>query len=89
MKKENTTTHGISAVQLAKMLGVSHVAVHKKIKNGTIKATKIGRNYIIDHDQVAEVLGTELSDQLKQQITSSVKKIVRQYGDTLRQLGKE
>lgn len=33
--------------ELAKILGISRVAVFKKIKNGTIKAQKIGRNFVI------------------------------------------
>ncbi len=33
--------------ELAGILGISRVAVFKKIKNGTIKAQKIGRNFVI------------------------------------------
>ena len=33
--------------ELAEILGISRVAVFKKIKNGTIKAQKIGRNFVI------------------------------------------
>jgi excisionase family DNA binding protein len=33
--------------ELAKKLGISRIAVFKKIKNGAIKAQKIGRNFVI------------------------------------------
>lgn len=33
--------------ELAEIIGISRVAVFKKIKNGTIKAQKIGRNFVI------------------------------------------
>lgn len=79
----------MSTTELAKMLGVSHVAVYKKIKSGRIKAQKVGRNYVIDRDQVPEIVGAVLSDDLKRRIDASVKRIVRQYGETLRLLGRE
>lgn len=33
--------------ELAKLLGISRVAVFKRIKNGSIKAQKVGRNFVI------------------------------------------
>ncbi|MDP2629443.1 MAG: helix-turn-helix domain-containing protein [Candidatus Harrisonbacteria bacterium] len=36
-----------SSTEVAKILGVSRIAVFKKIKGGTLKAQKVGRNYII------------------------------------------
>ncbi len=37
----------LSTTELAKILGISSVAVFKKIKKGQIKAEKGGRNFII------------------------------------------
>ena len=34
----------ITTAELAKMLGISRVSVHKKIKSGEIKAIAMGRN---------------------------------------------
>ena len=48
--------------ELAGILGISRVAVFKKIKNGTIKAQKIGRNFVIfkKDNGGLEVLSSEL-----------------------------
>jgi excisionase family DNA binding protein len=37
----------ISIPALAKILGVSRIAVYKKVKKGQIKGVKIGRNYVV------------------------------------------
>ncbi|RJQ13429.1 DNA-binding protein [Candidatus Parcubacteria bacterium] len=37
----------ISSMELAKLIGISHVAAYKKILRGEIKAEKVGRNFII------------------------------------------
>ena len=44
----------ISTAELAKFLGISQVAVCKRIKNGQIKAVKIGRSYGIPESYVQE-----------------------------------
>ncbi|MCA9401711.1 MAG: helix-turn-helix domain-containing protein, partial [Candidatus Omnitrophica bacterium] len=38
----------VSIPQLAKHMGISRMAVYKKIKSGQIQAQKMGRNYVID-----------------------------------------
>ena len=40
---------------LAKLLGISRVAVFKKIKSGRIKAQKIGRNFVIFKQDIGEL----------------------------------
>ncbi|MBZ0166863.1 MAG: excisionase family DNA-binding protein [Candidatus Omnitrophica bacterium] len=50
----NTHKSYISTVELAKLLGVSSVAVFKRIQKGQIKATKIGRSYAIPRSYVEE-----------------------------------
>jgi len=37
----------ISLPQLAKLLGISHVAAYQKVKKGQIQGAKIGRNYVV------------------------------------------
>lgn len=44
----------ISTAELAKFLGISVVAVFKRIKKGQIKATKIGRSYAIPYSYIQE-----------------------------------
>lgn len=82
-------TRYLSTSDVAKMLGVSRITVFKKIKKGDIRATKVGRTYVIDPADVGNILGTALSVEDKQDIEHAVKETVREYGETLRLLGKE
>jgi len=79
----------VSSSELALLLGISRQAVFKKIKAGKIKAKKIGRNFIIDKEDLTEVLGAVLTEKQKQEIEKSVDKTIKEYGETLRLLGKE
>ena len=77
----------ISIPQLAKILGLSRIAVYRKVKKGQIKATKIGRSYAIDRKSVEAILGKTLAEEDKKQIDAAVKKTVKEYGQTLKLLG--
>jgi len=78
----------LSTSEVAKLLGISRIVVFKKIKSGDIKARKIGRNFAVDTKDL-DVLGTVLRDDKKQEIEKAVQKTVKEYGETLRLLGKE
>jgi len=78
-----------STIELARILGISRIAVFKKIKSGEIKAKKIGRNFVVNRSDLAEILGDTLSEKKKREIEKSVKRTVQEYGNTLRLLGKE
>jgi excisionase family DNA binding protein len=75
--------------EFADLLGISRIAVYKKVKAGKIPAEKIGRNYIITDKTANEILGKTLSESKKKQIDLAVKKVVRQYGKLLKKLGSE
>ena len=79
----------ITTAELAKILGISRIAVFKRIKRGQIKAIRVGRNFVIPKDSLPEVLGQVLSKKNKREIETAVKKTVREYGQTLRLLGSE
>lgn len=79
----------ISIPQLARILGLSRVAVYKKVKKGQIKAIRVGRNYAIARKYVANILGKALAEEDKRQIDSAVKKTVKEYGQVLKLLGSE
>ena len=79
----------ITIAQLAKILGISRIAVYKKVKNGQIEAIRIGRNYAIPDEYVADILGETLKEDTKREIDKAVKKTVEEYGEVLRLLGKE
>ncbi len=78
-----------STSEVAKLLGISRIAVFKKIKSGDIKAQKIGRNFVIDKSDLPAVLGEVLTEKKKFFIERAVKKIVQEYSETLKLLGKE
>jgi excisionase family DNA binding protein len=75
--------------QLAKILGVSRIAVYRKVKKGQIKAVKIGRNFAIPQKQIAAILGKRLRQEDKKEIDIAVKKTVKEYGRVLKLLGSE
>lgn len=77
----------LTTAELAKLLGISRVAVFKKIKKGEIKAEKIGRNFVIHKKDLGIILGKVLSKEDKSEIEKAVKKLVKEYGKTLKLLG--
>ncbi len=79
----------LSTSEVALLLGISRQAVFKKIKAGGIKAQKIGRNFLIDKEDLTEILGKILTEQQKREIEKSVNKTIREYGETLKLLGQE
>ncbi len=83
------TDEFLTTSQLAEILGISRIAVHKKIKKGEIKAKKAGRIYIIPKSYVSEILGKTLSAQRKRIIDKAVRKAVKEYGEVLIKLGNE
>jgi len=79
----------ITTAELAKILGISRIAVFKRIKRGQVKAIRVGKNFVIPKDSLPEVLGRVLSEKNKREIETAVKKTVKEYGQTLRLLGNE
>lgn len=78
-----------TVAELATLLGISRIAVHKKIKKGEIPAEKIGRNYAISAAVFAGALSSEITAQQKKHLATGVAAVVKQYGETLKLLGKE
>lgn len=79
----------LTTSELAKLLGISRIAVFRKIKAGSIKAQKRGRNFAILKDDLPGILNVDLTQEGKDLIKKSVQKTIEEYGETLRQLGKE
>ena len=79
----------MTIAELAKILGISRIAVYKKVKKGQIKAVKIGKTYAIPAQNIANILGEFLSPKQKHQIEQAVAKTVKEYGETLKLLGRE
>ena len=79
----------LSLAQVAKILGISRIAVYKKVKKGVIKAIKIGRSYAVSRNSIADISGSTLKETEKQDIDKAVKRVVREYGEVLKRLGNE
>lgn len=79
----------ISIPQLARLLGLSRIAIFKKVRRGEIEAIKIGRNYAISREKADALLGNVLTEANKREIDNAIKKTVREYGQTLKLLGNE
>jgi excisionase family DNA binding protein len=79
----------LSTSQAAHLLGVSRIAVFKQIKQGKIRAARVGRKYVIRAEDLPVVTGTALTDREKHRMDAAVDRAVREYGETLRLLGQE
>ncbi len=75
--------------QLAKLMGISRVTVYRKVKAGEIPAVKVGHTYVISESEITKVLSRKLSPEGKKRIEASVNKVVKEYGEVLKLLGKE
>lgn len=93
MENKGKTKNYISVTELAAMLKISRVAVFNKIKKGQIPAEMIGRSYVIPMEAVREYVdgydSKRLTEADKEEIKAAIGKVVKEYGETLRLLGKE
>ena len=79
----------ITIPELAKLLGISRIAVFRKVKRGEIQAEKIGKTYMIQLKSISLALGRTISKKQKESIGLAVKKAVSEYGEVLKMLGNE
>lgn len=79
----------LSTGQLAKLLNVSRTAVLKKIKSGSVKAEKVGPNYIISKKEAEVALGLVVGEKGKKEIELVIKRGIKEYGSVIKKLGKE
>ena len=79
----------ITIPELAKLLGVSRIAIYNRVKKGQIPATKVGKTYVITDQTIGNILGKKVTKKGKRKIDAAVRKTVREYGEVLKQLGKE
>lgn len=79
-----------SSNEVAKILHLTHAGIYKKIRRGEILAHKIGHNYVIRGDDLYHyVYPSDLTEHRKQIIKDIVEKVVDDYGEALKKLGKE
>lgn len=78
----------LSTSEVAQILGISRVAVFKKIKAGKLQAEKIGGRYLIESKQIG-LYYKKLDAKTKKKIKAAVQKVFNEYGDVIRRLGDE
>lgn len=78
----------ISTTEAAEIMGISRVAVFKQIHAGKIKARKVGRNYIIDRNDIGGIY-KEITPQEVRLVENGLQKAIREYRETLERLGGE
>ncbi len=77
----------LSPTEVASMLGISRVHVWRKIQSGEIQAEKVGSRYVVPADQFKTL---QPSDPVSEnEIAKAVKRVVKEYGTTLKKLGAE
>lgn len=79
----------LTVAQVAELLGISRIAVFKRIQKGELPAQKYGRFYLIDKKNLPNIFSTNLSQKQKDEIDRDVARTVKEYGETLRLLGQE
>ena len=77
----------LSIPQLAEILGISRIAVYRKVKTGRIKAVRIGRNFAIPRKVIAPLLGEKLTAGHKRNLDRAIRRTVKEYGEVLIKLG--
>ena len=77
----------LSPTEVAKLLGISRTHVWRKIQSGEIRAEKIGTRYIVPADQFKNTGNSE--PVREEEISKAVKRVVKEYGTTLKKLGAE
>ena len=79
----------VTIPELARMLGVSRIAIYNRVKSGEIPATKVGRTYVITDKTVADILGRRVNAKGKRIISDAVRRTVDEYGEVLKKLSRE
>lgn len=87
--KKQVNRDYLTVKELSELMGISRVAVFNKIKLKKIKAEKAGRNYIIYKKDLTGLLKPGLSENDKKEIEAGIKKVLHEYGETIKMLSKE
>ncbi len=88
----------LSTTEAAKYIGVTRVTIFRWIKEGKLEAKKIGRSFAVPMKEVKKINrpareehAASKGDQEKreEEIRNAVKRVVKEYGKTLKKLGAE
>ena len=84
-----TQCHGLTIPELADKMGLTRIAIWRRVKNGQIPAVKIGRQYIISEQDASILLGETLTKDQEIWLDSTVSQVINEYGSVLKQLSHE
>ncbi len=79
----------ITIPELANDLGISRVAVYRKVISGQIPATRVGRCYVISSDTAKALSQQAITQTDLDWIDSAVEKVVKEYGIVFKWLSAE
>jgi excisionase family DNA binding protein len=79
----------VSIQDMARVLGISRIAVYRKVKKGQIKAIRIGRSFAIPKKYVDHIMGKTLDEKDRNEIDKAVSRTVKEYGEVLKLLGRD
>lgn len=85
MKKEKQF---LTTKEVAQILRISDRHVRRLINEGLIPAKKVGRSFIIEASQLNPVFQKATKAE-KQFVRRAIKRVIKEYGETLRLLGNE
>jgi len=54
----------VTIPELARILGISRIAVYKKVKNGKIKAIRIGRSFAISRASIDRINNNKVNKRI-------------------------
>lgn len=91
LMKDKNKKMFFSTSEVAKLLKVTRITIFQRIKNGSLKAEKFGRNYLIPREEIEHYLSDskKISETEKIQIQEAVERAVKEYGEAIRLLGRE
>ena len=78
-----------STTEVAHILHLSRIEIFRRIRSGKIVATKVGRNYVIPHESLIDMLEETIGVHSKKQIDEAIDKALAEYGEVFKELGKE
>ena len=80
----NNITDYISTTEAAKLLGISRIAVFKKIKKNQIKHFRLGRNFFIPKEEIERI-----KQEKREMAELVVERLKNEYEEALRKLAIE
>lgn len=92
MRSEDVTKEGnskyISVKEAADIMGYSRIHIVRLINSGQIEARKVGRAFVVDRNSIRGIYKS-ITAKEKTQIDKAVTKIMDEYGEAIKKLGKE